>query len=210
MITDSELDKLIICKKCHKLHKVEQLEDGEIATCSYCAQTLYSCDAKIIKKAFALSISAMILLILTNFFPLVQVDFLGSEQYVTILKTIFTLFSEDFWFVALMVGALIFLAPVLIVVIRIVLFGSIYFKKGKKNAKRLLVLLGYILPWHMSDIFLISILVALVKLLGFVQIDMGVAFFSLIAFVLIELYISQFVPMHTLWSHYQRTFRDDE
>jgi paraquat-inducible protein A len=209
MITDRELDKLIICKKCHKIHEVEQLEHGEIATCSFCDTILYSCDKDIIKKAFALSIASMIFILLTNFFPLVQIDFLGREQYVTIFKTIITLFGEGFWFVALMVAVLIFISPIIIVTIHIVLFGLIYFKKEREIAKKLLIFLGYILPWHMSDIFLISILVALVKLIGFMRIDIGVAFFSLLAFVIIDLYITRAMPIHTLWFNYQKAFKDE-
>ncbi len=209
MITDRELDKLIICKKCHKIHEVEQLEHGEIATCSFCGTTLYSCDKDSIKKAFALSLASMIFLILTNFFPLVQIDFLGSEQYVTIFKTMVTLSSEGFWFVALMVSVLIFISPIVIVMIHIMLFGLIYFKREKELARKLLIFLGYILPWHMSDIFLISILVALVKLIGFVQINIGIAFFSLVAFVIIDLYITRVMPMHTLWFNYQKVFEDE-
>ncbi|MBN2768705.1 MAG: paraquat-inducible protein A [Campylobacterales bacterium] len=210
MIKDSELDALIICKKCHKLHKVEQLKHGEIATCSLCNTVLYSCDQDIIKKGLALSIASLIFLFLTNLFPLVQVDFLGSEQYVTITKTIITLSHEGFWFVALMVASLIFVSPIIIISLYITLFMLIYLKRNKDAARKMLILLGYILPWHMSDIFLISILVALVKLIGFVQINMGVAFFSLLVFVIINLYITRAMPMHTLWFQYQKNFKDEK
>jgi paraquat-inducible protein A len=51
----------------------------------------------------------------------------------------------------------------------------------------------------MTDIFLISILVALVKLIGYAQIHMGIAFWALMVFVLIDLYIVKSIQLSELW-----------
>jgi len=58
----------------------------------------------------------------------------------------------------------------------------------------------------MSDIFLISILVALVKLIGYAQIHMGVAFWALMIFVLIDLYIVKTIKVSEVWMMRQRVY----
>ncbi len=60
-------------------------------------------------------------------------------------------------------------------------------------------MLSHITPWSMTDIFLISILVALVKLIGYAQIHMGIAFWALMVFVLIDLYIVKSIQLSELW-----------
>lgn len=206
MNKESELDSLIICKHCHTLHKVVVMDHGELATCSECGAILYSCDKQIITKGLALSIASLALLFIANIFILVKIDFLGSQQHITILQTILALFEKGFWFVGAMSGLLIFIFPFMIVAIHMIFFSLLYTKKAPYLANRILIILGHILPWHMSDIFLVSILIALVKLIGYVSIEIGIAFFALLGFVIIDLYITRIMPMHTLWSNFGKIY----
>ena len=83
-------------------------------------------------------------------------------------------------------------------------------KSAPQFTKELLILLSHIKPWSMSDIFLISILVALVKLIGYAQIHMGVAFWALVFFVLIDLYISKTIHTSEIWMLRQRIYEEKE
>ena len=83
-------------------------------------------------------------------------------------------------------------------------------ERGETLSKELLVLLSYIKPWSMSDIFLISILVALVKLIGYAQIYMGTAFWALIIFVLLDLYITKVIHTSEVWMLRRRVYVDDD
>ncbi|HHO41874.1 MAG TPA: PqiA/YebS family transporter subunit [Epsilonproteobacteria bacterium] len=206
MYKESELDSLIICKKCHTLHETISIEHGELATCSECDTILYSCDKQLVTKGLALSIASLSLLFIANFFKLVKIDFLGSEQHITILQTILRLYEKGFWFVGTMSGLLIFVFPFMIVLIHMTFFFLLYTKQAPYLTYRILIMLGHILPWHMSNIFLVSILIALVKLIGYVSIEMGIAFFALLGFVVIDLYIVRIMPMHTLWSNYNNIY----
>ncbi|HSR73341.1 MAG TPA: paraquat-inducible protein A, partial [Sulfurovum sp.] len=68
----------------------------------------------------------------------------------------------------------------------------------------------HIVPWSMSDIFLVSILVALVKLIGYAQIHMGIAFWALILFVLVDLYIAKNMHISELWMLRKRVFLNND
>jgi len=71
--------------------------------------------------------------------------------------------------------------------------------RGEVLTKELLVLLARIQPWHMSDIFLISILVAVVKLFNMAEIYFGASFWTLIVFVLIDIYMTRNIHLGELW-----------
>ena len=196
---EDALDNFIICHQCFTLHVETPIKDGTKACCSECGGILYRYDSKLIDHGLALSITGLIFFVLANFFPLVQIEILGTGQFITIPKTIFSLFDSGFYFVGLVCAFLIFIFPLMIFLINLILFTLLKLGRGEKWTKDLLILLAHITPWSMTDIFLVSILVALVKLIGYAQIEMGIAFWSLIVFVIIDLYIVKRVHLSEIW-----------
>jgi paraquat-inducible protein A len=117
-----------------------------------------------------------------------------------------TLFESGFYIVGVICALLIFVFPFMIFSINILIFTLFKMKKGEKIIKELLILLAHIKPWSMGDIFLISILVALVKLIGYAQIHMGISFWALIFFVLLDLYITKTIHISEMWILRKRIF----
>ena len=196
---EDALDDYIICQQCFTLNKEIPIKDGGKAYCSECKGILYRYDSKLVDHGLALSITGLIFFVLANFFPLIQIDLLGSEQFITIPKTIFSLFDNGFYLVGLICAFLIFIFPLMIFVINLVLFFLLKLERGEKTTKELLVLLSHITPWSMADIFFISLLVALVKLVAFGQIHIGIAFWALMIFVLIDIYITKNIHLSEIW-----------
>lgn len=207
---EDALDNLIICHQCYTLHEEIPIKDGTKALCSECGGILYRYDSKLADHGLAFSITGFVFFLLANFFPLVKIEILGHEQFITILKTFISLFDNGFYFVGLLCAFLIFIFPLMIFSINILLFTLLKLKKGKMLTKELLVLLSRIKPWSMSDIFLISILVALVKLIGYAQIHMGIAFWALILFVLIDLYITKMIHVSEVWMLRRRIYENKD
>ncbi|WP_309496563.1 paraquat-inducible protein A [Sulfurovum sp.] len=196
---EDALDNYIICHQCFTLHEEVPIEDGSKACCTECGGILYRYDSKLISHGLALSITGLIFFILANVFPLIQMDILGTEQFITMPKTIFSLIDNGFYLVGFLCLFLIFIFPLMIFLINIVLFLLLKLERGRKTTKELLILLAHITPWSMADIFLISILVALVKLVAFGQIHIGIAFWALMIFVLIDVYITKRIHLSELW-----------
>ena len=196
---EDELDNYIICHKCFTLNKEVPIKDGSKAYCSECKGVLYSYDSKLIDHGLALSITGLIFFILANFFPLIKIDLLGSEQFITLPKTIFSLFANGFYIVGFICLFLIFIFPLMIFIINMSIFLLLKMQRGEKMTKDLLVLLSHITPWSMADIFFISLLVALVKLVAFGQIHIGIAFWALMVFVIIDIYITKNIQLSEIW-----------
>lgn len=203
---EEALDRLIICEQCHTLHEEIPICDGTKALCTACGGILYRYDSKLVDYGLAWSLTGLIFFILANLFPIVNIELLGHEQFITIPKTFVALFDNGFYVVGLLCLFLIFLFPFMIFSINIVLFGLLKWHKAPQFTKELLILLSHIKPWSMSDIFLISVLVALVKLIGYAQIHMGVAFWALIGFVAIDLYITKRIHISEIWMLRQKIF----
>jgi len=203
---EDDLDKIVICPKCFTLHQETPIQDGTKALCTQCGSILYRYDSNLAKNGLALSITALIFLILANMFPIVSIDILGHEQYLNITKTFLTLFDNGFFIVGFFVMFLIFVFPFLITILYIILFALLYFKVGEHISKNILVLISHIEPWSMAEIFLVSILVALVKLIGYAQIHMGVSFWALIAYVIFDIYITRSIKISEIWMLRSRVY----
>jgi len=204
--TEEDLDRLIICHKCHALHREVPVRDGSKACCRECKTVLYRYDTKLIDHGLALSIAALVFFVLANSFPLVKIEILGHEQFITLPKTFLGFFENGFYIVGMMVAFLIFIFPLMVTLVYILLFILLKLKRSPELVKALLVLLGKLLPWSMTEIFLVSIFVALVKLIGYAQIYMGTALWALSAFVLLDLYIGQKIHLGEIWMLRKRMY----
>jgi len=196
---EDALNHFIICRQCFTLNKKHQIQEGAKAYCSECGRVLYRYDSKLIDKALAMSITGLIFFLLAISFPLLQIDLLGTTQFISLPQTLSSLFTNGFYIVGLMCLFLIFIFPLMIFLLNILLFTLLKLERGKALTKDLLVLLAHITPWSMADIFLISILVALVKLVAFGQIHIGISFWALMAFVLIDIYITKSIRLSEIW-----------
>jgi len=203
---EEALDHLIICHKCHTLHEEVIIKDRTKALCTACNSVLYRFDSRLVDYGLSLSIAGLIFFILANVFPIVKIELLGHEQFITIPKTFVALFDNGFYFVGLMCAFLIFIFPLLIFIVNLVLFSLLKLRKSPHFTKELLILLSHMKPWSMSDIFLISILVALVKLIGYAQIHMGAAFWALMLFVGIDLYMTKQIHISEIWMLRRRLY----
>ena len=206
---EDELDNFIICHQCFTLQEEIPISDGSKACCSECGGLLYRYDSKLIDHALAWTITGLIFFALANTFPLIKLDLLGVEQFITLPMTIEGLFSNGFYIVGFLCLFLIFVFPLMIFLINLALFILLKRRRGKKETKELLIMLSHITPWSMADIFFISLLVALVKLVAFGQIHIGISFWALMAFVMIDIYISKSIRIPEIWMLRKRiTFKE--
>jgi len=206
---EDELDKIIICPKRYSIHQEVPIKDGSKALCSQGNAVLYRYDSNLAKNGLALSLTALIFFVLANMFPLVQVDIFGVEQYLTIPKTFLVLFDNGFFIVGFLAMFLIFVFPLMLMLLYTVLFFILYFKLAKPLSKQLLILISHIEPWSMAEIFLVSILVSLIKLIGYAQIHIGVSFWALIAYVVLDIYITRHIHISEIWMLRNRIYEDD-
>ena len=79
-------------------------------------------------------------------------------------------------------------------------------KINERAVKKMLVVLSALVPWNMVEIFLISILVAMVKLIGYAEINFGISFWALILFVIIDIYMTKNISMIALWGLKERVY----
>jgi len=202
----SGLNNLIICKKCHTLHEKIPLHQGGKALCTKCSTLIYKRDERMLDKTLALVITAFISLIVAFQFNIITININGLEQSLT-LGSIFVVIAENEQYViGIMLLFLIVIFPLTMIVSLFFLLLYMKLEKAGYLVKRLLILLAHIQHWSMIDIFFISLLVAMVKLFDYAQIELGVSFIAFIFTLLLDIIITKNIGFYELWEYHDKIY----
>lgn len=204
---DSELNNFIICKKCHTLHRKIKLHHGTKAMCQQCNSVIYRYhESDFIDNLLALSWVSLILLVVAFLFSIIKININGIYQMLDFSSIFIVIFHNQYYLVGIMLTLLIFIFPLTILLSMIIVLTLMKLKRSKYLVKRLLILIAKILPWSMVDIFFISILVAMVKLFDYAQLEIGISFGALFLVILLDIFILKRVSLGDIWEEYEKIY----
>jgi paraquat-inducible protein A len=191
-------NELVLCRFCDLLQQLPQLEDGEEADCQRCGHELDARQRESALRPILYAISALFMLVLTNWFPFVGMDAAGSHRDMNFLDTSAVLLTEHHPWLAILVWLFIQAIPAFCMIAIVYLKLGMYIRlPALVQTARLLYALK---PWSMVDIFLIGLIVSFVKLLTHFEISLGMSFWAFCIFCLLHLRTFQVVDRHELWS----------
>jgi paraquat-inducible protein A len=172
------------CHECDLLIDVPALADQEKAFCPRCDYLLAENRPGAQEAIFAYSISALMFLMLANAFPFLGFSASGQERVVSLLQSVAILVTENIPSLAAVVFASIILIPALFLIAMI--YVSLAIRRGRQLPGTSIVLRSAmsLLPWSMSEIFLIGILVSFVKISSIADVSLGLSFWSYVLFTL--------------------------
>ncbi|MDT8441921.1 MAG: paraquat-inducible protein A [Desulfuromonadales bacterium] len=168
---------LVSCQDCHLLVRWPELAGRQSASCPRCGSELHQRRPNSIARTWALVITAMIFYIPANILPMTITSTFGSKQGDTIISGIIYFIRNGSWGIALVIFTASVFVPLMKFVIMISLLLSVQFKsvwrpKDRTVLYRMTEAIG---RWSMVDIFVVTILVALVKLGVLANIEAGPA-----------------------------------
>jgi paraquat-inducible protein A len=155
--------------------------------CPRCHAPLHRRKPNSLARTWALLLTSVVLYIPANVLPVMTVTSLGRAQADTIMSGVVYLFVHGQWPLAV----LIFFASVFVPLAKILTLGFLAASVGRRSSwrpvdrtrmYRLTELLG---RWSMVDIYVVTILVALVKLgnLATIEAGLGAVFFGAVVVV---------------------------
>lgn len=172
---------ILICGECHELSR--QLEHGQL--CGRCGAHLHARRPDSLRRTWALLITSALMYIPANVLPIMTVYSLGKGQADTIMSGVIELINYGMAPIALVV----FVASILVPTFKLVGLGLLLYsiqRKQPMSARQrgmMYRFIEWIGRWSMLDIFVITILVALVKFGNLASIEAGfgaVAFCSVV------------------------------
>ena len=190
----NEVKGLIACEHCDALHEKVLLKNGEVARCTRCDAELERNLGRRWGNLLPLTISAFILFIIANCFPIVALDIQGQSNQTTLIGAVISLSQEGTSLIALLVLITIILLPLLELLILIYILIGHKNKKLPPGFKSMVGILQTIQPWGMVEVFMLGVLVALVKLMNMAEIIPGVALWAFSGLTILLTAIISFDP----------------
>jgi len=151
---------LAACPTCGLLSPLEN------TACSRCGTTLQSRKLNSRERTWALLLTAILLYIPANFLPVMRVVTMGRTQSDTIMGGVFYFLRTGSWPLAL----IIFIASVAVPILKIIILAFLLISERRGSSRwpehraRLYRLTEMVGRWSMVDIFVITLMVALVEL----------------------------------------------
>ena len=186
---------------CHACGLVTSPLDATHPHCPRCGSALHRRKPNSIARTWAFVIAASILYIPANYYPVLTIIQLGSGAPSTILGGVVELIDARQWPLA----ALVFLASIAIPLLKLVGLAAMLictqFGLGGWLRERTLLfaIVEFIGRWSMIDIFMESLLGALVQFGALVTIDPGIGAVSFCAVVFLTMFAAASFDPRLMW-----------
>lgn len=173
------------CPECDLLLNASSPAEGDKAHCPRCNCLLQRPRKQSIERSFALSIAGLILIFPANFMPIVGIKVLGTSKDGTLWTGVINLFAEQLWSVAVLVFLSSILFPLLNIILSLLISAHLYFKKPNRHLAHWMRWLQHINEWVMLEIYMLSIIVACVKLSSLAELKFGFGLYAFVALLII-------------------------
>ncbi len=194
---------MIACRRCHLLC---QKVDGP-GFCPRCGEQLYSRKQNSISRTWALIIAALVFYIPANLLPITHTGTIGSVQSDTIMSGVIFFVQTGSWPIALIIFIASVFVPLLKLIILILLLISVQFRwqwrpQDRTRLYRLTEMVG---RWSMLDIFVVTILVAMVQLGALANIKAGPGALYFAAVVVITMFAAETFDPRLIWDNIEES-----
>jgi len=197
---------LTACHECDLLQREPVLPSGGVACCRRCNAVLFRDIPDSIDRALAFTLGAAFLFIMSNVFPIVGLEAAGIRSSTSLYGAVEMIWKNDMEGVA----ALVFITTILIpaVQLALMLYVLLPLKLGQvpQGLAPILRVLQSVRPWSMTQVFILGVLVALVKLVHLAHVVPGIALWTFGGLILLFTGAMASFNMHELWN----MVREDE
>ena len=166
---------LIRCHTCGKLVPESMQDDHDRVRCPRCHAALHMRTSNSLSHTWALLITAMLLYIPANIYPIMTVTYFGAGEPDTIMSGVVLLIKLKSYAVAAVIFIASVLVPLLKMISLLILLLSVQHNWDLDNRQRTRMYRAVELVgrWSMLDLFVIAVLVALVNFGNVAQIVSG-------------------------------------
>jgi len=188
---------------CHTCHLLCRSHSNGIhgLTCPRCGTPLHRRKLNSIKRTWALILAAAIFYVPANVLPITIVTSLGKKQADTIISGVMYFISSGMWPIALV----IFVASVFVPLVKLLALSYLSFSVQRKSRWRpvdrtkIYRMTEIVGRWSMVDVYVVTILVAMVNLGALASIEAGPAAVYFCAVVITTMFAAMSFDPRLIW-----------
>lgn len=168
----------IACPDCDLLQRLPELPPGGKARCPRCAYTVATRTADPVDRPLALTITALILLIIANTAPLMRLSAVGRHASTTIVGGAYEMWLKGEEVTALIVAFCAVIAPSGYILFMLAVLLAVRRPPAPQWVGELLRLADFMRPWSMHEVMMLGILVALIKIAELATVNPGIGMYA--------------------------------
>lgn len=190
---------LIACHECDLLHRIEALPPGGTARCSRCGAVLHRDKINSVARCFAFVSAGIILFVIANVYPFLGFRIGGQIRQSTLITGVMELFHQDLWILSALVLLTTILVPAFQLAGMLYVLLPFYFRLKLPKRMEIFRMVRHFQPWGMTEVFLLGILVALIKLSKMATILPGTALYAFTALMVVLAAMLASLEPHIVW-----------
>ena len=207
IIRTARKSSLVSCPTCRLLCRAPEIDKRFRAACPRCGDTLQARKPNSIARTWALLLAAYVLYIPANVFPIMKVTSMGQTEADTILSGVLYFIESGSWLVALV----IFVASIFIPLLKLIILTGLLISIRKRSRwrprdrTRLYRLIEGIGRWSMVDIYVVTLMVAIVKIGAIASIEAAPAVVYFAAVVILTMLAAMSFDPRLIWDNVEET-----
>ncbi|WP_315900978.1 paraquat-inducible protein A [Halomonas sp. DP8Y7-3] len=192
---------------CHTCGLINRLDRHGHGRCRRCGEKLHARRPRSLQTTWALLLTAAVLYIPANVYPIMYTTSLGSAEPQTIIGGVIYLVSHGSWPVALVIFVASVIVPIgkLLALVWLCLVAPRAPNMRSVVRARLYRLTELIGRWSMVDVFVVSILVALIRAGALMSVDPGPASLAFGGVVIVTMLAAMSFDPRLLWDGDSKT-----
>ena len=199
------------CASCHDCGMLAQMpaSSHEEACCPRCGAALHERKPRSLERTLALVVAAIVCYVPANLLPVMTVTSLGKTESDTIFSGVIYMLDHGMWPLAIVLFTASIFVPMMKLSILSFLLISVHRRSSWRPVERTRMyrLTEMIGRWSMVDIYVVTILVALVRLGNLATIEAGAGAIFFGAVVVITMLAAESFDPRIIWdrSHLRST-----
>ncbi|MCG8633415.1 MAG: paraquat-inducible protein A [Desulfobacterales bacterium] len=193
---------------CHTCGMACLCPPGTHGACSRCGASLHPRKRNSLKRTWALVIAAGVLYFPANILPITRLTAFGQDQYDTIMSGVIYFMFSGSWHIALIIFVASVVVPLMKIITLVYLLVSVRrrssFRPGDRT--RLYRITEAVGRWSMVDVYVVTILVAMVKMghLAYMEAGPGAVFFA--GVVVITMFAAESFDPRLIWDAMEESY----
>jgi paraquat-inducible protein A len=198
---------VIACETCGLVQQLENVPPQHHVQCARCDSILQRHHPNSRARTAALALAALCLYMPANIYPIMIMEYMGRHTENTVWGGVKALYQARMWYVA----AIVFAASILVPLLKLIGLSFLVLNRGQrwqKTRTRVYKAICRIGPWAMLDVFLLSVLVALIRFGRFATVIPGPGIVAFASVVVLTILASSSFDPHLIWK--EETFDLDK
>ena len=196
--------ELLVCHDCDLMQRGAPCPPRGTLRCLRCNAELERDLPESLGRALAFALGALVLFVISNLYPIVGLSVNGNLVRTTLWHAVEILYLDGMWPIAALVFATTILMPGMQVVCLLALLVPLAINRAPWQAPFLFRVMYIARPWGMTEVLILGLLVALVKLSHIATVVTGVALWSFGALMLVLAGASAAFDARQFWSRVAR------